>query len=247
MVSGCRLCCTKGTTTTNVFSIRQALAAQMAAVVADAEWLEPHERDAVQQLLRNEYTADAPPPPPPPPPPPQEYQRQSQPRSQQEPQKQQQSAAQSASQSGQRQISSNAAAAEQQDLGRMPPGDAMEEPREQAAGVEAAAAGQRAERGMGAAEDAVPPGVPAEAVRLLRCSTSKASSICTPPNCCYATSSGLAGSVGQHTRIIALRMAAMAMQQLCMCIKGAAMLVQGGWRRTPAAVANRTSRCAQVV
>jgi hypothetical protein len=159
-------------TTTNVVSIHQALAAQMAAVVADAEWLEPHERDAVQQLLRKEYTADAPPPPPP-----QEYQQQTQPGSQQEPQKQQQSAAQSACQSGQRQISSDAAAAEQQELGRMPPGDTMEERRQQAAGVDAAAAGQQAERRMGTTEDAVPPGVPAEAVRLLRCSTCRAGAL----------------------------------------------------------------------
>ena len=151
------------TTTTNVVSVHQALAAQMAAVVADAEWLEPHERDAVQQLLRKEYTADAPPPPPPP----QEYQQQRQPGSQQEPQKQQQSAAQGASQSGQRQISSDAAAAEQQDLPSRPSGDAMEELRQQAAG-----AGQQAEvdSGVGTADDVVPPGVPTEAVRLLRCS-----------------------------------------------------------------------------
>ena len=56
----------------------QALAAQMAAVVADAEWLEPDERDAVQQLLRNEYTAEAPPPPTPPPRQQQQEQQQSQ-------------------------------------------------------------------------------------------------------------------------------------------------------------------------
>lgn len=48
----------------------QALAAQMAAVAADAEWLEPDERDAVIQLLRAEYMSESDPPPPPPPPPP---------------------------------------------------------------------------------------------------------------------------------------------------------------------------------
>jgi hypothetical protein len=184
------------TTTTNVVSVHQALAAQMAAVVADAEWLEPHERDAVQQLLRKEYTADAPPPPPPP----QEYQQQRQPGSQQEPQKQQQSAAQGASQSGQRQISSDAAAAEQQDLPSRPSADAMEELRQQAAG-----AGQLAEvdSGVETAEDVVPPGVPAEAVRLLRCSQPSSQRHLHSSRCCES----LTGSdgVSKCTRSTACR------------------------------------------
>lgn len=138
----------------------------MAAVVADAEWLEPHERDAVQQLLRKEYTADAPTPPPPPQ---QEYLQTKQ---QGLDQKQQRSAPQTASQIKQQQQDNAAADADRQGLALTSPGDAMEERRQQAASAEAGAPGQQAGAapGVGTAEDEVPPGVPAEAVRLLRCS-----------------------------------------------------------------------------
>ena len=176
------LSCSGEATAQNVLVPLQALAAQMAAVVADAEWLEPHERDAVQQLLRTEYTADAPPPPPPL----QETQQPKRQQSRQELQGQQRSTAQGAPENGQHRSSNDAAAAEQRGLPLRPSDDVMEEPRRQAANAEAAAAGRQAgaEPGKGTAQDAVPPGVPAEAVRLLRCSACQAGAAQTPSNRC---------------------------------------------------------------
>ena len=154
-------------------TIPQALAAQMAAVVADAEWLEPHERDAVQQLLRNEYTAEAPPPPPPQPPPQQE-----------------QSASQAAGGAAGVGESDSSPATQlrlstSRTRGSRPSDQVLKEWRQQAAG-----AGQQApvDPSAGTAVDAVPPGVPAEAVRLLRCSTWRASAIRTVAVCCSSVS-----------------------------------------------------------
>lgn len=157
----------------------------MAAVVADAEWLEPDERDAVQQLLRNEYTAE-------PPPPPQPLQQQpQQERWQQDaarrggskpaelagsdartPQQPKGPSSASPARAAASQLPSEPQASDQRAADSPGSDDASDERRlQEAVLAEAAAQMAAAQRGSGAGANTVPPGVPTETFRMLRWAT----------------------------------------------------------------------------